>query len=198
MTKLHRVIFIPGLSDDTKKLEWAVRGWKKHGLEPVVHSIGWRDGEVSFKPKLQRLLNLIDKFVEQGDQVSLVGTSAGGSAVLNAFIKRKDSIHKVINVCGRLKVGPTSGFRPFQSKTQTSPAFAESVKLCENGIKSLDESDLKKIMTVHAMFGDELVPSETTIIKGALNTKVPTAEHIISIASALTIFSKPLIDFLNS
>ena len=52
-------------------------------------------------------------------------------------------------------------------------------------------------MTVRAMFGDELVPSETTIIKGALNTKVPTPEHMLSTASALTIFSKPLIDFLN-
>src|SRR3989338_3160596 len=186
-TKPHKVILVPGLGDDTRFLKWATRNWEKYGLEPIVHSVGWRDGENSFETKLNRLLNFIDEFVKQGNQVSLVGTSAGGSAVLNAFIERKDSIHKVINVCGRLKVGPTSGFRPFQSKTQTSPAFAESVKLCENGIKSLDESDLKKIMTVHAMFGDELVPSETTIIKGALNTKVPTAEHIISIASALTI-----------
>lgn len=195
MQKVHRVIFVPGLGDDTKLLNWSVRNWKKYGLEPVVHSVGWRDGGNSFEPKLQRLLSLIDEFVEQGNLVSLVGTSAGGSAVLNAFIQRKDSIHKVVNVCGRLKVGPTSGLRSFQSKTQSSPAFAESVKLCESGIKSLSKSDLKKIMTIHAMFGDELVPSETTIIHGAINQKVPTPEHMLSIASALTIFSKSLIDF---
>ena len=196
MQKPHKVILVPGLGDDTRFLNWATKNWQKHGLEPVVHSVGWRDGESSFEPKLKRLISLIDEFVKEGNQVSLVGTSAGGSAVLNAFIQRKDSIHKVVNVCGRLKVGPTSGFRSFQSKTQTSPAFAKSVKLCESEIKSLSKQDLKKIMTVQAMFGDELVPSETTIIHGALNTKVPTPEHMISIATALTIFSKPMIDFL--
>lgn len=53
-------------------------------------------------------------------------------------------------------------------------------------------------MTVRAMFGDELVPPETTIVQGANNTVVPTPEHMLSIGAALTVFSHPLIAFLKA
>lgn len=52
-------------------------------------------------------------------------------------------------------------------------------------------------MTVRAMFGDELVPTDTTIIQGAYNTTVPTFEHVLSIGASLSIFSKPIIVFLT-
>ncbi|MDP1722901.1 MAG: hypothetical protein Q8L37_06890 [Candidatus Gottesmanbacteria bacterium] len=196
MRNVHTVIIIPGLGDETRVLGYITWHWKSYGLEPVVYSVGWRDGEESFRLKLNRLVKLIDEFVKKGAMVSLVGTSAGGSAALNAFTERKNKIHRVINVCGRLRVGPTTGLRSFASKTKSSPAFAQSVRLCEQSIKRLAVADRKKIMTVHAMFGDELVPSETTIIEGANNIQVPTAEHIVSIGAALTVFSKSLISFL--
>lgn len=198
MSKEHKVIVIPGLGDGrTKPLELLTSHWKRQGLEPVIHAVGWHDGEDSFEPKLHRLVEMIDGFVDQGDVISLVGTSAGGSAALNAFVERKNVVHRVINVCGRLRVGPTEGFRSFESKSKSSPAFAESVKLCETQEKLLLPADRQKIMTVRAMFGDELVPPETTVLQGAYNTIVPTPEHVFSIGSALTIFSRPLIIFLK-
>jgi len=59
-----------------------------------------------------------------------------------------------------------------------------------------NDTKLHKVILVPGL-GDELVPPETTIIHGALNTKIPTVEHMISITSALTIFSKSLIGFLK-
>lgn len=198
MSKEHKVIVIPGLGDHrTKPLEMAVNHWRSQGLDPIVHAVGWHDEEGSFAPKLHRLVEMIDSFVGQGDTVSLVGTSAGGSAALNAFIERRDVVHRVINVCGRLRVGPRTGFRSFESKSKSSPTFAESVQLCEAQEKSLTAADRQKIMTVRAMFGDELVPPETTILQGAYNTRVPTPEHVLSIGAALTAFSRPLIVFLK-
>ena len=196
MNKRHLVIVIPGLGDETRILQLAVNHWKKNSLDPVVYSIGWSSG-IAFQPKLQKLVTMIDGFIDKGARVSLVGTSAGGSAALNAFIKRKETIHRVINICGRLRTGPLTGFRSFKSKTASSPAFADSIKLCEREECKLTILDRQKIMTVSALFGDELVPGETTIIKGALNTKIPTAEHIVSIGMALTLFSRPLISFLK-
>ncbi len=196
MANKHTIIFIPGLGDETTVLRLITRHWRMYGLEPVVYSVGWHDGEDSFRLKLARLEKMIDQLAKNGDRVSLVGTSAGGSAALNAFIERKNKVHRVINVCGRLRVGPTTGFRSFASKTKSSPAFAQSVRLCEQSIKRLAVADRKKIMTVHAMFGDELVPPETTIIEAAHNTQVPTMEHMVSIGAALTVFSKRLISFL--
>lgn len=196
MNKKHSVVVVPGLGDDISRLKWATDHWHKQGLEPIVHSVGWRNFETEFKPKLERLDSLIDQLVDKGDMVSLVGTSAGGSAVINAFFERRDVIHKVINVCGRLRKGTQTGFRSFEARSASSPAFAQSVQLCETNLESLTDIDKQKIMTVRAMFGDELVPPDTTIVKGALNIQVPTPEHVLSIGAALTVFSKPLIIFL--
>lgn len=194
MSKEHKVIIIPGLGDETNKIKFATNHWKKHGLEPVVHSVGWHDGD-KFELKLHRLVGLIDEFSQEGDIVSLVGISAGGSAAMNAFIECKDTIHRVIIVCGRLRTGSQSGFRSFEIRTASSPACAQSIRMCESREPDLTEADKLKIMTVRAMF-DELVPGDTAILKGAYNTRVPTPEHMFSIGMALTVFSKPLIVFL--
>lgn len=197
MNKEHSVIIVPGLGNDNIKLQWATKHWRNYGLEPMVHSVGWHDGETEFQPKLERLVTLIDQLTDKGGVVSLVGTSAGGSAVLNAYIERKDIIHRVVSVCGRLHKGAQIGFRSFETRTASSPAFAQSVQLCETHLDSLTADDRKKIMTVRAMFGDELVPADTAIIKGVYNTQVPTPEHMLSIGTALTVFSKPIIMFLT-
>lgn len=197
MSKEHSVIVVPGLSDETKKLVRATNHWRNHGLEPIVHAVGWRNEETDFRPKLERLVSMIDDLTDKGDTVSLVGTSAGGSAVVNAFFERKEKIHKIVNVCGRLTVGPQTGFRSFEAKSATSPPFAESVRLSEKNISQLSARDKQKIMTVRAMFGDELVPPVTTIVEGAYNTRIPTIEHALSIRAALTVLSKPIIIFLK-
>lgn len=52
-------------------------------------------------------------------------------------------------------------------------------------------------MTVRPLLGDELVPADTAVIEGANNITVPSIEHVISIAASLTIFSTPLLSFLQ-
>jgi hypothetical protein len=197
MSKKHQVIIIPGLGDKTTKLSLATRHWRRYDLEPVIHSIGWHD-EKKFQSKLQIFVSMIDEFVKNGDRVSLVGCSAGGSAVLNAFLKRKTKVHKVINVCGRLQKGVEQGYRSFTSRTASSPAFAESVKLVEQQEQFLSTRDRKRIMTVRPLWYDEVVPEKTAMLSGAYNTIVPIPGHVFGITMALTLFSRPLITFLKS
>jgi hypothetical protein len=196
MSERHIAIFIPGLGDKVKAMESATSHWLDHGLEPLVHCMHWRDGE-PFQPKLLQLLKIIDELKNQDATVSVIGTSAGGSAAVNAFMQRSAKIHRAINVCGRVRVGPTTGFRSFAAKTKTSPAFAESVVQCERDQKLLSIDNAKKIMTVRPLFGDELVPAETVSLIGAKNITVPSIEHGLSIGAALTIFSGALIEFLQ-
>jgi hypothetical protein len=198
MSKRHAVIIVPGLGDNVNTIQIATNHWRKSGLEIIVHSVGWRNGEKEFKPKLDLLEVLIDKLVNKGNFVSLVGTSAGGSAVLNAYIERKKVLNKIIIICSRLRVGSQHGFRSFEKRTASSRVFAQSIMLSEAREKSLSLADRKRIMTVRAQFGDELVPIDTAILKDAKNTTIPTIEHVFSIGAALTVFSKPLIEFLIS
>lgn len=194
MSNKHFVIIIPGLGDGVKKMELATNHWRRYGLEPMVCSMSWRDGE-DFKPKLGRLTVLVDNMAKKG-YVSVVGTSAGGSAALNTFLERKNRVHKVVNVCGRLRVGTHDGIHSFEARTASSPAFAQSVARLESRLSELTVKDIAKIMTIHPLFGDELVPSDTTTIEEARNITIPTTEHGLSIAMALTLFSGPLIRFL--
>jgi hypothetical protein len=195
MSKEHFVIVIPGLGDGVRILEIATKHWINHEIDPVAVKMRWRDGE-DFEPKLERLVESVEKLSEKG-KVSIVGTSAGGSAALNLYLERKDRIHKVVNVCGRLRVGTHIGIHSFEARSASSPSFAQSVRLLEKRMEQFSEADKLKIMTIHPLFGDELVPANTTTIEGARNIVIPTLEHDFSIAMALTLLSKPLINFLN-
>lgn len=192
----HTVIIIPGLGDGVELMEFATRHWKWARLDPLVYSVGWRDGERSFTPKLTRLLEIIDELHARGKTISLVGTSAGGSAAMNAFIERRDVIHRVINVCGRLRVGPTKGLWAFDAKTKSSPAFADSVMMCESHQKTVSDTDLKRVMTIRPLL-DEIVPAETVALKGANNRVIPAVGHVVGISLLMTLFSRQLTSFLR-
>lgn len=193
--KLHKVIIIPGLGDDLTKLRWVTKHWIKYGLEPVLYSIQWRSGDKHFKPKLDKLIKTIDDLTSRGDKVSLLGTSAGGSAVVNAFCARRNKIHKVINVCGRLRKGngvyPTLDFA-----SRSSLAFKESVLLCEENQKLISDRDSKRILTVRALY-DETVPISTATILGVRNDQIFSIGHVFSIVLSMTFLSKRLVNFLS-
>lgn len=191
----HKVIIIPGLGDGNQKVKWATNHYRKYGLDPLVHNIWWRRGEKHFEPKLHKLTDLIDKLFEEGNKVSLVGTSAGGSAVMNAFVARRKKIYKVVSICGRLRKGSEKGFRSFGAKTAGSVAFKESVLMFEQSEPILTKKDRKRIMTIRALF-DELVPGNTAYIDGANNKRIKSVEHMFSIWMGLS-FYRPLIDFLQ-
>ena len=192
---MHIVIIIPGLGDQSAHLRFITKAWKKFGLETIVYPMGWNNGE-HFAPKMQRLLAMIDEMKKRGDTISLIGCSAGGSAAINVFIARKKSIHRVINDCGRLRIGTARGFRSFVQRTRTSPAFAESIQLLEKTKQQLTRADREKIMTIRPIF-DEVVPGDTVPLDGAYNMNLPTIGHSVSIILALTIFSQSIISFLT-
>lgn len=183
------VIIVPGLGDNLTNIGLATKFWCWLGLQPVVFDSRWRDPEENLTTKLKRLTTVIDRQNELGKKVSLVGTSAGASLAMNAFLMRRESVNKVVSVCGRLKAGSAEEISP--------PAFGQSVASFEEKEKSLTAYDRAKMMTISAKFGDQLVPAKTSVIEGVINTKVPTPEHVFSIAMSLTLFSRPIINFLS-
>lgn len=191
--KKHFVVFVPGLGDNYSFFKWAMKNWEKDRLTIYFHKVGWRQNKTFDKP-LNELLKVIDVLSKKG-YVSLIGSSAGGSAVINAFARRKTKVKKVINVCGRLRSG-TNVFPTLSIASFGYPAFKESVLLCEQEQENLTKKDRKKIMTVRAFF-DETVPASTTVLDGAINTKIASVHHLLSMTLALSLYKKPLIQFLK-
>lgn len=191
----HTAIIVLGLGDN-RESKVVTYLWGIQGIKTIFFQPNWRSNE-TYQDKLNRLLVLVDKETKL-NEVSLVGASAGGSVVINAYALRINIINKVVTVCSRLRKGQIEGFRGFEERTKGYPAFRNSVISAEEVEKSFSENDRQKIMTVHSLLGDELVPTNTAVIDRAKNIVVPLGEHMISIASSLTIFSKPLTEFIVS
>lgn len=194
MSKEHHIIYIPGLNDQRKGYEFLINSWKIYGIIPHVHRVGWHDEEKSFKPKLKKLIEEVDKYLGEGNIVSLVGGSAGGSAVLNTLVEQP-KINAVVNLCGRLRAGEDV-FPSLELAARKSPAFKESVLLFESVEPKMQSEQRKKVLNLIPIY-DEIVPKSTASLKGATNKTLPSVEHMLSGFLGMTIFSPMVVEFLK-
>lgn len=195
MANSYKIVIVPGLGDGGKLFRFMVKSWWRM-FPNEIHVFGWRDKGAKLIDKQNSLLQRIDDLAKDGRKVYLVGTSAGGSAVLNAFMARRSVVSGVVNVCGRLREGV--GVRPTLKRAAcTSEIFAQSVKSCESDLNSLTNSDLKKILTISPIY-DEIVPTSTVGIEGATNIIVPTFFHGVGIRCSIIFLRSKIINFLIS
>jgi len=188
----HVAIIIPGLG--IERLQLLTSHWRIYHVEPVHHRVGWHSGE-HFEASLGKILARIDSFSNTGTKVSLIGCSASGSADLNAFLERKNTVHKIISLCGWLRVGEHRKY--LERLKRISASFVESVTILDRRENDLSSEDRAKIMTVRPIF-DELVASDVVILDRAQNITLPVPGHTLAIVFGLTIFSRQLIDFIRA
>ncbi len=193
---MHQVIFVPGLGDNNLRLTSMLRSWRDEGISVDIHLAPWQKKQESYKAKLSRLLKKIDRITQNNKKVSLIGMSAGGSLVLNAYTLRKDKIHRIITLSSRLLKGAYV-FPPLSIAAHGYPAFRDSVLSCEKFLLMLTTKDKRKIMTVHSRFFDEAVPASTASIPGATNLTIPFPFHVIAVGTTLFFYKKILIDFIK-
>lgn len=165
-------------------------------MEPIIFLPNWENNE-GIKPKLVRLLKIIDK-ESRKETILLMGISAGASLVMNAFVKKLDKVEKAVSLCGRLKLGWSKNKvnKKLQQDSLKNRAFKQSVKLAENNIKGLGKIQKKRILTVSAKFGDELIPIGTSKIEGVKNISLPRLGHLLSITAGMTVKFGPIKKFL--
>lgn len=168
-----------------------LRAWAVHGANAELVVLDWHDGV--WTSKLERLLLRIDMALADDEQVGLVGLSAGGSAVINAFARRRGVISGVVCVASKLR-GPHDVLPAHRDR---SPAFAESVQMCERSLCSLDACDRRRIASLYSL-RDEVVPRRDTAVAGALNTRAVGLGHNAVIAWQLVAGSRWIVRFLGS
>jgi hypothetical protein len=190
------VIIIPPLGTDPKMGEKMTQNWlEKYAIKPINWQYFWGKNDDNYETRLKKLIGEIDKLNEQGFVVSLIGLSAGGSVAINAFLQRKKQIKKVINICGRLYAGKIK-FPKSEKSNDNNFLFKESVKKCEENLKSLNVDDKEKILTVRPLW-DEFAPTEYAMIEGVKNIKVFSVEHVLTILLSMTIYKNKIFDFLK-
>jgi pimeloyl-ACP methyl ester carboxylesterase len=134
--------------------------WQMYGLHPHYLAMHWGDGE-PFQPKFDRILSAIDELHNHGHKVSLVGSSAGASAVLNAYAKRKKLVTGVVYICGKVKNEQSINERVYKR----NPAFRESLAMLPDSLKALEPKYRNRILSIRPL-RDGLVPVADTKIDG--------------------------------
>lgn len=181
--KPHHVIIVLGLGELKNLYIQLTKHWtKKYNLIPHIYTVGWKDTDENFEQKLNKCNAYIESLLINGNIVSLIGTSAGGSMVLNSYISlKKKGIHVnggLITLCGKLN-NNTHWWYPFKNYSHYFPVFATSLENLQSQQNELTEEDKEKIYTFSALF-DELVPQAASTIKGVRNERIFFILHVPS------------------
>jgi pimeloyl-ACP methyl ester carboxylesterase len=182
----YSAIYVPGLGDRMPTGQRRVVSlWRFLGVEPHFIHMNWADGK-PFDTKLDKIIAKIDEQHAKGRTVFLVGASAGGGAVINAFAARKDKVGGVVAISG--KINNPEGIGPKYSGP--NPAFVESAYMVQPSLDKLDfEHDRPRIQSRYAFF-DPIVPMSDSKVIGAINKTVPSVGHATTIATQL-LFGAP-------
>ncbi len=168
-----------------------IYAWQIFGVKTVLFRMGWADQE-SFSVKVERLLKVTDTLTSKGHAVSLVGISAGASAALAAFVRRKPAISGIVFICGKLAHPETVNPRYYKE----NPAFRGAMDELPANLKQLTSVDTQKLLSIRPIY-DQTVAVKDTLVSGARHTIIPALYHAPSIAAAITIFSPIAIFFLK-
>lgn len=188
----HYVIYVPGIKDDLFYVQTLLlQAWRLRGVRPVMFTMPWF-GNGAFEPKLSRLVSKIDTYHKQGHKVSLVGTSAGASAVLNAYALRKDDILRVVYICGKINQPNTVSDRTYARNL----AFKTSLLQLQNVLSKLDDKDKRKLSSFYSP-ADITVPHVDTVIEGVAEQRLPALTHMWAILYILSIGSGRLLHLLK-
>lgn len=176
----HHVIYVPGILDDSYLQSTWVRLWRLYGVHGHLHEMPWAGGG-RYQGKHKRLLDRIDKYKSQGHRVSLIGASAGASAVLNAYVERRDSITGLEYICAKIQAPETV----YDEIYSANPAFKTSMEILQGNLPKLTDLDKAKMHSFYSP-ADTFVPHAATIIPGVAESALPPLRHGRAVIYSLT------------
>jgi predicted alpha/beta hydrolase family esterase len=190
----HVIIYVPGLGDKMNWLvrlqKWALKFWQAYFVRTEVITMLWAE-PVPLKPRFERLISRIDELHAKGKKVSLVGTSAGASAVISAFVLRSSEVSGVVTICGKLQ-GSISDV-----VEKLNPSFAESFSVLSKSLKKLSPELKKRVMTIYSPL-DAVVPPREAVIPGVKKLQTKALGHNPTCAYVLLFKSRQIVRFLKN
>lgn len=138
----------------------------------------WANKHETYEEKYQRVVKAIEK--AGGDEVIVVGESAGGAMTLLALSRQAKQISRVVTICGynhgAADVNPMHKIR--------HPAFYRLMPVVDELVAKLDGESRARILTIYST-RDTVVRFEHSRIEGAKAIVLHTPGHFSNIARAL-------------
>lgn len=187
------LIYVPGLFDRISWLQYlqrkAVAMWRPYGVRPQVFVMGW-SLDAAFDDRLAELEKLVDAALERGEQVALVGASAGATAVLGLLAKSPEKIAAVVTICGKIH-RPDNIPEPV---LEVNNVFDQGLDRLSKDLHEFENAELNRILALHA-YRDYIVPPEDAVLNGAHNRQIPALGHVPGIGVALVSFAPMITKF---
>lgn len=193
MSKQIVIIYVPGLGD--RKLSGRKRAFKLWHFRKVrakVCEMGWAVDE-PWPTKLARLNGLIQSTAGENVSITLVGESAGASAVTQALVSNPDLVDGVVLLCGKSQYPEFLG----DGFVRKNPTLKIAVTASAAAIATLTTDQKARILNLHPVL-DPIVPVAETKIPGVRESTMPMVGHITSIAFAITIWSWRIVRFARA
>ena len=189
---LHHAIYVPGLGDSDAPQTAALKFWRHYGVQVHYQHMEWSKGD--FEPKLAKISHRIDDLHKRFGKVSLIGTSAGASGAFNAYAQRQDSISNLVSICG--KITNIDTITP-NSRLQENPAFTQSLDMLPASLESIPTGQRTNMLSLHPLY-DGVVPVADTYLDGARQGVILSVGHVLSIATALTLYGPRIAHFVKN
>ncbi len=177
----HHIIYVPGIQDDLFHAQsLIIKFWRLFGVCGHCHPLPWA-GQGDYATKAATLLARIDDYVAAGHRVSLVGASAGASAVLNAYAARRTAVSGVAYICAKIN-------RPETVSAETlgeNPAFKTALALLQANLQTFDAADKSRFYSFYSV-KDGTVAYADTRVNGVRESKLAPLGHGLAIIYCLT------------
>jgi|SRR5579859_229034 len=201
---LH-VLYLNGLGSGKirKREQLALRYLAKYDITVTAAQIDWYAGE-DFNDLLARMVTLTKEQLKKHGKLVLVGSSAGGSLVVNILGKLHDSNLYGVTLCSRLHEASLPWWdrrnltrMAHIGTPHSSRAFFDSVTYCgEVTIPKLTKQDKQRLIIVQ-QWADFVVPRSTMGIPGVKVYRVPALGHGWGIAMGVRRLPKILRELIN-
>lgn len=184
----HDVIYVPGILDDIANIQSSlVRHWRIYGVHPHTHVMPWL-GEPDYIASKLRLYRKIESLHQPGNIVTLVGASAGASAVLNAYIELPDQVSGVVLLCPKINNADNIGTKLLSK----NPSFFDSMIDLNHNLDKLTAEQKTKIVSFLSP-RDRMIPYEDSTIPGVRERTLPAFRHNAAIVYAISLGSRQLV-----
>lgn len=175
----RHIIYIPGLGDGYDPIRrLGLRLWRRPSILVTHVPMRWSDPTESYEQKLARVRAAIES--KPGHQTILVGESAGGAVVIGAMHQFSASVDRVVTVCGMNQGEANVNPRLYQKNR----AFRGAMQAADRAVRSLNDTDRAKIVTIYSS-GDFTVRPKDTLLPGVRSYDLRIAGHMYAILAVL-------------
>lgn len=154
-------IYLPGLGDKFDGLRlWALRRWKDSEAKVTFVPMNWDNKKEPWQQKYDRVKAALTDV--EGENVVLIGESAGGSMAVYSLAQSRAGDFRVITICG---YNHGAAAMHISHKTK-HPALYRFMPFVDEAVQNLDDDQRQRLTTIIST-KDRIVKPEHSKIIGA-------------------------------